>query len=57
MALGGGCEIAFGADRICAAAETYIGLVEVGVGLIPAAGGVKEMAIRCLEGCSIRGRR
>ena len=50
MALGGGCEIAFGADRICAAAETYIGLVEVGVGLIPAAGGVREMAIRCLEG-------
>ena len=50
MALGGGCAIAFGADRICAAAETYIGLVEVGVGLIPAAGGVKEMAIRCLEG-------
>ena len=49
MALGGGCEITFGADRICAAAETYIGLVEVGVGLIPAAGGVKEMAIRCLE--------
>ena len=50
MTLGGGCEIAFAADRICAAAETYIGLVEVGVGLIPAAGGVKEMAIRCLEG-------
>ena len=50
MTLGGGCEIAFGADCICAAAETYIGLVEVGVGLIPAAGGVKEMAIRCLEG-------
>ena len=50
MTLGGGCEIVFGADRICAAAETYIGLVEVGVGLIPAAGGVKEMAIRCLEG-------
>ena len=49
MTLGGGCEIAFGGDRICAAAETYIGLVEVGVGLIPAAGGVKEMAIRCLE--------
>ena len=49
MTLGGGCEIAFGADCICAAAETYIGLVEVGVGLIPAAGGVKEMAIRCLE--------
>ena len=49
MTLGGGCEIAFGADRICAAAETYIGLVEVGVGLIPAAGGVKEMAVRCLE--------
>jgi 3-hydroxyacyl-CoA dehydrogenase len=50
MALGGGCEICLGADRIRAAAETYMGLVEVGVGLVPAGGGIKEMAIRHLEG-------
>jgi 3-hydroxyacyl-CoA dehydrogenase len=50
MALGGGCEICLGADRIRAAAETYMGLVEVGVGLLPAGGGLKEMAIRHLEG-------
>ncbi|MCZ6675716.1 MAG: 3-hydroxyacyl-CoA dehydrogenase/enoyl-CoA hydratase family protein [Candidatus Poribacteria bacterium] len=50
MAFGGGCEITLGADRVCAAAETYIGLVELRVGLIPGAGGTKEMAIRCLEG-------
>ena len=43
---GGGCEIALHAARIQASAETYIGLVEVGVGLIPAAGGCKEMLIR-----------
>ncbi len=46
LALGGGCEIALHADRVQAAAETYIGLVEVGVGLIPAAGGTKEMLLR-----------
>jgi 3-hydroxyacyl-CoA dehydrogenase len=50
MALGGGCEISMGADRIRAAAETYMGLVEVGVGLVPAGGGLKEMVIRHLEG-------
>src|SRR5881394_505661 len=44
--LGGGCEIGMGADRVVAAAETYMGLPEVGVGLIPAAGGTKEMLIR-----------
>ena len=50
MTLGGGAEICMGADRIRAAAETYIGLVEVGVGLLPAGGGTKEMVIRHLEG-------
>lgn len=50
MALGGGAEICLGADRIRAAAETYMGLVEVGVGLLPAGGGTKEMVIRHLEG-------
>jgi 3-hydroxyacyl-CoA dehydrogenase len=49
MALGGGCEIPMACDRIRAAAETYMGLVEVGVGLIPAGGGCKEMLIRSLE--------
>jgi 3-hydroxyacyl-CoA dehydrogenase len=46
LALGGGCEIALHGDRIQAAAETYIGLVEAGVGLIPAGGGTKEMTLR-----------
>jgi 3-hydroxyacyl-CoA dehydrogenase len=46
MALGGGCEIALGADQVRAHAETYIGLVEVGVGLIPGGGGCKEYLIR-----------
>jgi 3-hydroxyacyl-CoA dehydrogenase len=46
LALGGGCEMALHADRVQAAAETYIGLVEVGVGLLPAGGGTKEMLIR-----------
>jgi 3-hydroxyacyl-CoA dehydrogenase len=46
LAIGGGCEIALHADRVQAAAESYIGLVEVGVGLIPAGGGTKEMLIR-----------
>lgn len=50
MALGGGCEIALHADRVQASAETYIGLVEVGVGLIPAGGGTKEMLARAVEG-------
>ncbi len=49
LALGGGCEINLHADRVVAAAETYMGLVEVGVGVIPAGGGTKEMALRCSD--------
>ncbi|HYL67968.1 MAG TPA: 3-hydroxyacyl-CoA dehydrogenase NAD-binding domain-containing protein [Candidatus Limnocylindria bacterium] len=49
MALGGGCEISLHAARIHAAAEAYIGLVETGIGLIPAGGGTKEMLIRANE--------
>lgn len=49
MALGGGCEITLHGDRARAAAETYLGLVEVGVGLIPGGGGVKEMVLRAVE--------
>jgi len=45
-ALGGGCEIPLHCSRIQASAETYMGLVEVGVGLIPGAGGTKEMILR-----------
>jgi len=46
MALGGGCEAVLHGTSVRAAAESYIGLVEVGVGVIPAAGGLKEMAMR-----------
>ncbi|HEX8329939.1 MAG TPA: 3-hydroxyacyl-CoA dehydrogenase NAD-binding domain-containing protein [Hymenobacter sp.] len=46
LALGGGCEINLHCDRVVAAAETYMGLVEFGVGLIPAGGGTKEMTLR-----------
>ena len=46
MTLGGGCEIALHADHVQASAETYIGLVEMGVGVIPGGGGTKEMARR-----------
>ncbi|HWC78091.1 MAG TPA: enoyl-CoA hydratase-related protein, partial [Blastocatellia bacterium] len=49
MALGGGCEITIHGDKARAAAETYIGLVEVGVGLIPGGGGVKEMVLRAVS--------
>ncbi|HEY7476045.1 MAG TPA: 3-hydroxyacyl-CoA dehydrogenase NAD-binding domain-containing protein [Vicinamibacterales bacterium] len=49
LALGGGCEVCLHADRVQAAAETYIGLVEVGVGLIPAGGGSKEMLLRAMD--------
>lgn len=49
MALGGGCEILLASDAIQAHAETYCGLVEVGVGLIPAWGGCKEMILRLQE--------
>ncbi|HLY16388.1 MAG TPA: 3-hydroxyacyl-CoA dehydrogenase/enoyl-CoA hydratase family protein [Bryobacteraceae bacterium] len=46
LTLGGGCEIALHSARVQASAETYIGLVEVGVGVIPGAGGTKEMLLR-----------
>ncbi|MBA3320211.1 MAG: 3-hydroxyacyl-CoA dehydrogenase/enoyl-CoA hydratase family protein [Pyrinomonadaceae bacterium] len=49
MAFGGGCEMTLHADRVRASAETYIGLVEVGVGLIPAGGGTKEMLVRAMD--------
>ena len=49
LALGGGCEIVLHAAHVQAAAEAYIGLVEVGVGLIPAGGGTKEMLARAME--------
>ncbi len=49
LALGGGCELTLHADKVVAHAETYIGLVEFGVGLIPAGGGTKEMALRCSD--------
>jgi 3-hydroxyacyl-CoA dehydrogenase len=50
LTLGGGCEIALHGDRVQAAAESYIGLVEVGVGLIPGGGGTKEMLARAVDG-------
>jgi len=49
LTLGGGCELNLHADKICAAAETYIGLVELGVGLIPAGGGTKEFVLRASD--------
>ncbi len=49
MTLGGGCEISLHADKIQAAAETYIGLVELGVGVIPGGGGTKEFALRASD--------
>ena len=49
LALGGGAEVTMGADRIVAHAELYIGQVEVGVGLIPAAGGCKELVRRLVN--------
>lgn len=55
LTLGGGYEIVACADRIVASAETYMGLVEVGAGLIPGGGGNKEMLIRALEGLPASG--
>ncbi len=49
LALGGGCELNLHADKVVAHAETYMGLVEFGVGIIPAGGGTKEMALRCSD--------
>ena len=50
MALGGGCEMTLHADRVQATAELYTGLVEFGVGLIPAGGGTKELTLRVSDG-------
>ncbi len=49
MTLGGGCEMSLHADKVVAAAETYIGLVEFGVGVIPGGGGTKEMTVRASD--------
>ncbi|MBA82085.1 MULTISPECIES: 3-hydroxyacyl-CoA dehydrogenase/enoyl-CoA hydratase family protein [unclassified Leeuwenhoekiella] len=49
MTLGGGCEMTLHADRVVAAAESYIGLVEFGVGVIPGGGGSKEMTVRASD--------
>lgn len=49
MTLGGGCEMTLHADRVVASAESYIGLVEFGVGLIPGGGGSKEMTVRAQD--------
>lgn len=49
LTLGGGCELSMHADKIVAHAETYIGLVEFGVGVIPGGGGTKEFALRAAE--------
>ncbi len=49
LTLGGGCEICLHADKVQAAAESYIGLVELGVGLIPGGGGTKEFALRASD--------
>jgi 3-hydroxyacyl-CoA dehydrogenase len=52
LTLGGGCEITLHAARVRASAETYMGLVEVGVGVIPAGGGTKELALRAHDRCA-----
>lgn len=49
MTLGGGCEMSMHADKVVAAAESYIGLVEFGVGVIPGGGGSKEMTLRASD--------
>jgi len=49
MALGGACELSMHADKVIAHAETYMGLVEFGVGVIPGGGGTKEFAVRCSD--------
>ncbi len=49
MALGGGCEFMLHCDRVVAALESYTGLVEAGVGLVPAGGGTKEFALRAAQ--------
>jgi 3-hydroxyacyl-CoA dehydrogenase len=49
LTLGGACELSLHSDKVCAAAETYIGLVELGVGLIPGGGGTKEFVVRAAD--------
>jgi 3-hydroxyacyl-CoA dehydrogenase len=49
LTLGGGCEVSLHCDRVRASAETYMGLVELGVGVVPAGGGTKELALRALD--------
>jgi 3-hydroxyacyl-CoA dehydrogenase len=49
LALGGGCEMSLHADRVIPAAETYTGLVEVGIGVIPGGGGTKEFVLRASD--------
>ena len=55
MTLGGGCEFCLHSDAICAYAETYMGLVEIGVGLLPAGGGTKEMCLRAVDLAAVNG--
>jgi len=49
LALGGACELSLHADKVIAAAETYTGLVEVGIGVIPGGGGTKEFVLRAAD--------
>jgi 3-hydroxyacyl-CoA dehydrogenase len=49
LVLGGGCEVALHCNHRIVAGETYAGLVEIGVGLLPAGGGTKELALRCYD--------
>lgn len=49
LSLGGACELSLHADKVCPAAETYIGLVEVGLGVIPGGGGTKEFVLRAAD--------
>jgi 3-hydroxyacyl-CoA dehydrogenase len=49
MTLGGSCELSLHADKVVAAAESYIGLVELGIGVIPGGGGTKEFALRAAD--------
>ncbi len=49
LALGGACELSMHSDKVCPAAETYMGLVELGVGLIPGGGGTKEFVLRAAD--------
>ena len=52
VALGGGCEFVMHSDRVIASLESYLGLVEAGVGLLPAGGGLKEIALRAALGAT-----